>query len=311
MKLIKENDRRIVQGYGSVEVLDRQNELIPIDEIRKFMRTYIKRGAPLMYNHTNQSVGKLIDYEIVEKNNKPAILIKAEVYDDYPEDDDIWDKVNSNIITGFSIGGGRPERKVTKEGAVLYNTPVWEFSLVERPANQMSTITAHSVAKSDNSETLFVPLSKACDEQIKPEVKDKKINEVETMVVKEEAPKEETPTLESRVDVLEKALVKIQKADEEVKEAPKEEDKKEEVAKEEAPKKEPAAEEDKKEDIKDMQKAMISAIAEGFANLKKSDKKVEEPKVEKNIKKKVELPVKKSASNDFNDFLVKVGARGE
>lgn len=160
MELINDDTRRTVKGYGSVEIYDRQGELIPISEIKKFMNIYKNRGGPINYNHSNQPVGKMVDWEIVEKNGHSALELKAEIFKDYQSDDDIWSKVKNETITGFSIGGGKPRREVTSKGSILYDTPVWEFSLVERPANSDSTLTAMSIAKSDNQEVAFLGLKK-------------------------------------------------------------------------------------------------------------------------------------------------------
>lgn len=160
-------DRRIVEGFGSVEIKDNAGEIIPISEIQKYMEVYEKRGAPIMYGHKNQPVGKMIDWEVVNKEGRSAIKLRAKIFNDYKEDDEVWEKIKKGIITGFSLGGGRPVRKVTNEGTYLYDVPVWEYSLVERPCNKESVLTGISVAKSD--ESLDIPfLEKGCEVK-KPE----------------------------------------------------------------------------------------------------------------------------------------------
>lgn len=159
VRYINSNDR-IVEGYGSVEIYDNANELIPISFIKERMDDYVARGGSIMYKHTNQNVGKLEKWEITEKEGKPAIYLKTKLFNSSQEDDAVWRDVQQGIIKAFSIGGGKPKRQVTKEGNIIYDFPIWEFSLVPRGANPSATIEAISVAKEDMP-ILEIPIKKS------------------------------------------------------------------------------------------------------------------------------------------------------
>ena len=53
---------RTFEGWGSVEVVDKQGEKLPIDDIMKTMPVYIRRGGVLHDMHTNKHVGSVVKY---------------------------------------------------------------------------------------------------------------------------------------------------------------------------------------------------------------------------------------------------------
>ena len=96
---------RLFSCWGSVQMKDKQSDLIPISEFMKVMPVMMKRGGVIMDSHTNRHVGRLVNYEFKEKKGKPAILLTGQVYKDYPYDDIVWSKVKSGEYGGMSFGG--------------------------------------------------------------------------------------------------------------------------------------------------------------------------------------------------------------
>jgi len=140
-----DKQRRIFSGWGSVQIVDRQGDLIPIEEFKPVMEILMRRGAPVMDSHTNHQVGRIIDYEFKNTpDGKPGLYLTAEIFHDFPTDDEVWQKILDGKYTGFSLGGKAGIKKpiCNDKGCynLLGNIEVWEFSIVERPANQLALI---------------------------------------------------------------------------------------------------------------------------------------------------------------------------
>ena len=152
---IHDPDERIFSGWGSVEIIDKQGDLIPIKEFEPVMKILMRRGAPIVDSHSNHKVGKIISYEF--RNNEDGergLYLTAKIYKDYPTDDQVWEGIINRDYTGFSLGGKAGEKIpiCNQEGCynVVKDIEAWEFSVVEKPANQKSLIDhVNKLAKSD------------------------------------------------------------------------------------------------------------------------------------------------------------------
>ena len=60
---IKDPNERIFSGWGSVEIVDQQQDLIPIKEFKTVIDILISRGGNIMDSHSNHPVGKILSYE--------------------------------------------------------------------------------------------------------------------------------------------------------------------------------------------------------------------------------------------------------
>lgn len=154
------NDKdRLVRSWASVEVTDKQGDIVPIDEMKRVLNTWFKRGATMIDQHSNRPIGRGLRWMEAEhpETGKPGIIIDYQVFDDYSVDDDVWNDIKTGKRTGLSIGGratGEPELKMddyTKEpGKYLHGLELYEISPVDRPANQFGkNIAVNYLAKSD------------------------------------------------------------------------------------------------------------------------------------------------------------------
>lgn len=153
---ILDEQERIFKVWGSVDVIDRAGERIPMDELKKVMPILFKRGADVMDSHSNKKVGKWINYEFTEKEGKPGILLTGIIGKDYKLDDVVWDKIKTGDYSGSSFGGaslkeewgtykGNPER-------ILRDLEGYEFSVVKAPCNPEATMESiNYVAKGSNA----------------------------------------------------------------------------------------------------------------------------------------------------------------
>ncbi len=160
---MESNDDRIVEGWGSVQIIDNQGDYVPIDSIIKLMPTYMKRGGILIDGHTNRHVGKIIHWEPKDKDGKPSLYLKAQIFKDYSIDDMVWDAIKKTHYTGFSFGGRSLKKHPVCKDNQCFNhidePEIWEWSIVPKPANKESIITEfNDVAKMDSS--LFIPTEK-------------------------------------------------------------------------------------------------------------------------------------------------------
>jgi len=150
---VKESDR-IFEGWGSIEMVDRDGDFIPIDAISQVMDTYMKRGGVITDSHSSRIVGKMLDWKVRERNDgKKGIWLKGSIHDDYPIDDAVWYAIKSGHYEGFSLGGDAFEKYMECDEAECYQKipkmALYEWSVVRIPANQGATIQAvNAMAKS-------------------------------------------------------------------------------------------------------------------------------------------------------------------
>lgn len=139
---------RMFKSWGSVEVRDRENDLLPMDEFRKIMPVIMKRGGILMDRHSNRQVGKILNFEFKEKETseglKEGVMITGEIFRDYEHDDMVWQGIKDGLYKGLSFGGRNKMKdvKFDKSGLtnILQKLEGFEFSLVPGMGNQEATM---------------------------------------------------------------------------------------------------------------------------------------------------------------------------
>ncbi len=145
---IHDESARIVKGWGTVDIFDKANERLPIEEFKRIMPIIMKRGGLIMNRHTNQPVGKIINFEFrmrdTEEGPREGVYLTTEVYKDYDSDDEVWKEIKEGRMRGFSFGGRNTLEDVDfSKGIsqkVLRGLEGHEFSYVPDGMNQVSTI---------------------------------------------------------------------------------------------------------------------------------------------------------------------------
>ena len=155
-----ENDR-MIEGYASVEILDRQNDIVPIETMEKAMLNYMKRGGLLMFGHENKPIGRVIQWNIEDNPsyNVPAVKIIGLINTGFQLDDQVWSLIQKKELKGFSIGGnaikvGQAQMRDNTTARVLEEIELSEISVVTEPANQGAIISSVSIAKNINIEKI-------------------------------------------------------------------------------------------------------------------------------------------------------------
>ena len=148
---IHDNDMRKFECWGSVEIVDNQGDLIPIEELQRIMDIWVDRGAPIMFNHTNQHVGKGLNWRRADKNGTPGVLITGKIFKHYVEDDTIWDGIKDGTLEGLSFGGKSYSKERDSIGNIIRRQITGhEFSVVKKCANQEATFTeVNTMAKGE------------------------------------------------------------------------------------------------------------------------------------------------------------------
>jgi HK97 family phage prohead protease len=150
-----DEEKRVFEGWGTVEIKDRQGDLIPIEAFQPLMKKLMKRGAPILDSHSNRHVGKVLGYKFKQKNGKDGLWLKGEIFDDFSSDDAVWRDIKLGLITGFSLGGRAQKQEIDcsyedMDECVnkIEDLEVWEWSVVRKPANPEATIeTVNKLAK--------------------------------------------------------------------------------------------------------------------------------------------------------------------
>lgn len=157
LELINKEDR-IFKCWGSVELRDREGDLIPMSEFKKVMPIIMKRGGLIMHSHSNKAIGKILNYEFLEKDGYPGVLITAQVYKDYDLDDEVWEAIKNGSYEGLSFGGRNSQLDVKFENGqltkILKGVEGYEFSLVEGTGNQGATFESINYFAKSNKEDL-------------------------------------------------------------------------------------------------------------------------------------------------------------
>jgi len=166
---ILDDNERLARGWMTVEVKDKQGDIVAVDEIKRVLNIWMKRGATMMDIHSNRPVGKGLKWEeaVHPESGKPGILLDYTIFSDYSIDDKVWNEIKEGKRQGLSIGGraGKKEFKFDDftggVGNNLMDIELYEVSPVDVPANQYGNNTAvNYLAKGENMESPEVILSK-------------------------------------------------------------------------------------------------------------------------------------------------------
>src|SRR5437867_9741315 len=75
-----EYDDRIFTGHITAEIVDRQGEIIDIDEVAKIIGNYMEVNPVLSEIHSNRICGQVLEYGKSTIEGHPSIKIKAKIY---------------------------------------------------------------------------------------------------------------------------------------------------------------------------------------------------------------------------------------
>lgn len=128
----QEADGRLrIEGYAAGFDRDREGEAFLPGALERGFDKYFQTNPVLCYHHhTDQALGVVEDAKLDGK----GLFIKATLDDPEPGTPlaDVWNKVKSGTIKGFSVGGIF-RRKMTPQGPRIHSADVAEISVTPVP----------------------------------------------------------------------------------------------------------------------------------------------------------------------------------
>ncbi len=161
MVRILNDEDRIFEAWGSVEIRDIEGDLLPMEEFEPIMPILMKRGGFIIDDHSNRVVGKILNYQFkgkeIDGKVVPGLLLTNQIFKDYKTDDEVWGDIVNGGAKGMSFGGRSRapiERKVIdgQPTNIRRQLEGFEFTVVRGdkiPVNPEAEITyANTMAKS-------------------------------------------------------------------------------------------------------------------------------------------------------------------
>ena len=112
--ILKSNDDLMIGGYASIEIVDKQNDLITLkalqESVKKFMEDSKFRNV--MTNHSNVQVGEVVD-SYRDRNGKlwksevddVGFFVVIKLRDDIEKAKEVGRNIRKGSLRSFSIGG--------------------------------------------------------------------------------------------------------------------------------------------------------------------------------------------------------------
>jgi len=144
----QDKDRRVVAGYASFDVIDRQNEKITHEAMREALKNFMANPEYMNTHvmHGNCAVGKVIK-SYTDKNGEvwetkvddTGTFIVSELRTDIKRAVQTWELIEKRVLKSYSIGGLalNPKELVCNNGSCHWEIDkleIHEFSYVDRPA---------------------------------------------------------------------------------------------------------------------------------------------------------------------------------
>jgi len=141
-----DKDKRIVSGFATLDNLDRQGDVVPVDAS---LGAFERFRGNLREMHQPIAAGKVVSFkqdkyfDPESKKFYNGVYVSAYVSKGAQ---DTWEKVLDGTLTGFSIGGEINEtddiydEETEKTYRVIKEYELSELSLVDNPANQFANV---------------------------------------------------------------------------------------------------------------------------------------------------------------------------
>ena len=228
---ILKSDNLVIGGYASIEIVDKQNDLITLEALEKAVQDFMseKSYRNVMSNHSNVQVGEVIEQYrdsngTLHKTGVDGVgfYVVIKMRDDIEKAKEINRGIRKGTLRSFSIGGqaiSKRERKSEEYGEYneIDNLELHEVTICEKGINPEAKF---DILKAKGGKKMTEKLEKALEElnglltqvrevtgtdSITKEEEDMKMYEKEDETMKEEE-EVETMEVESADMMEEKAL---------------------------------------------------------------------------------------------------------
>jgi len=126
------NDNWLIEGIATTEHLDRENDIILRDAVRKALDEYLANPI-LRYMH-KEPIGRVLE----ARYNEDGLYVKAEVIKNQ-RNADIWALIENGVLRSFSVMGKIKKASLSKMGGKtvrkIEDIDLYEISIVDIPAN--------------------------------------------------------------------------------------------------------------------------------------------------------------------------------
>ena len=207
---IIKSDDLVIGGYASIEIVDKQNDLVTLDALETAVTKYMneKKYRNVMSNHSNVQVGEVIP----KYRDKHGFLHKTQVddvgfyvviklRDDIEKAKEIARGIRKGTLRSFSIGGqALSKRKKSNDELGQYNEidklELHEVTICEKGINPEAKF---DILKQERGDEMTERLEKALEElnELMGQVNELRKEEGEYSEAAEEETKEEDFDLES------------------------------------------------------------------------------------------------------------------
>ena len=207
---IIKSDDLVIGGYASIEIVDKQNDLVTLDALETAVTKYMneKKYRNVMSNHSNVQVGEVIP----KYRDKHGFLHKTQVddvgfyvviklRDDIEKAKEIARGIRKGTLRSFSIGGqALSKRKKSNDELGQYNEidklELHEVTICEKGINPEAKF---DILKQERGDEMTERLEKALEElnELMGQVNELRKEEGEYSEPAEEETKEEDFDLES------------------------------------------------------------------------------------------------------------------
>lgn len=164
-KVFEEKDSWVIGGYASVEVIDKQDDIIPVDVLKAAWNLFTEdmSFANIHVMHTNIPVGKIIT-EFKDEDGKvwksgvdaTGLFILVRIRQNLTKAKQTWELIKKGKLRGFSIAGEALLRTPIMKGLKIIHRidklELFEISIVDNPAN---TLSLFSIMKAGNIMKIF------------------------------------------------------------------------------------------------------------------------------------------------------------
>lgn len=146
------HNRRIIGGYASVDIIDREKQRIPIQALRdsskRFMDNPFFRIVTIF--HSDVPVGRVLPKWTNPSTGETFIThvddtgwwVVCEIRNDIEISNKVWSEIRKGNLRSFSIAGSSRDKLQKVDGGIMYeqvNTlDTCEIAVCEIPVNSMS-----------------------------------------------------------------------------------------------------------------------------------------------------------------------------
>ena len=166
--IVKSDDGKFyIEAWGTVEVVDKDGEVIPVDEFVKSIPQMMSLKPKLHFGHTDVEIGEIVDiwkdtYVDDSGNRIPGIKIKATLYDTYRFHDTIKKGIESGVYNMLSAKGFTYDNKFGvhdgKPAKIRKDVELISFALVSsgrNPHAYVVNVNGTPIMKGDISDENF------------------------------------------------------------------------------------------------------------------------------------------------------------